>query len=631
MLLLSLLALSTEAAMFRNVVENKDAMLPIKNGDCSFFCNPVCDFKTQTFKECQCCFLFFESCDDDKCHNYNPIDKPIEFSKETHAIAKKERRLQSCKVLTPLNINLANLKDNNLHDMGPKGGLERIQYAKVGKSANNKYFDLIVETVGSGYNSYNTKNNGLKNEVGRINMAAKVSSSSKYSRSKFKFTFVDSDSGAPVALEKFVFKFLDLDRDEKLTLHETICLDLAQINPGGDTAIPNLEYDPQNKKFGDSLTKNGDVSTKYSEDKTCSGGSDAAGSVSVSGEKVGFACDNPANIDLKTVQCSECFGSTPCQQDKKGQHFPIDQKKRSLLVEMNGRSSFEAYFEIECLKPVGETCTRNFEFTSTYLDSSKCTTTPAPTTTTPYSYYYQPYNVYDEPCGDGPVQFLKFDTQHLVQNNLGDEGPDSGAEEMRFAKVGTTLDGTEFDVVVKALDTQDKYVSFTPKEHNIAGGTGFQVNTGVTAKAGKPVTQTEFELSFQDQKGKPVELDRLQLYLMDFDRDAKLTLRERGCYNLDELNLENTEIPGFDSKNMVLKAEPVYPGYSGPQLNTVYNSFKNCDGSTQTKLGSVTIEANQVGFICDNSNDLKIEDFKAVKCTDNGCFKNPTKSCQPTK
>merc|ERR1719426_659694 len=76
MLFLSLLALSADAAL---AVEN--SMLPIENGDCSYFCNPVCDFKTTSFKDCKCCFLFFENCDDDRCHNYNPIEKPLEFGK----------------------------------------------------------------------------------------------------------------------------------------------------------------------------------------------------------------------------------------------------------------------------------------------------------------------------------------------------------------------------------------------------------------------------------------------------------------------------------------------------------------------------------------------------------------------
>ena len=111
MLFLSLLALSADAALavvsapwkyliftlrafccayavFANVFSpilvrfwQENSMLPIENGDCSYFCNPVCDFKTTSFKDCKCCFLFFENCDDDRCHNYNPIEKPLEFGK----------------------------------------------------------------------------------------------------------------------------------------------------------------------------------------------------------------------------------------------------------------------------------------------------------------------------------------------------------------------------------------------------------------------------------------------------------------------------------------------------------------------------------------------------------------------
>jgi hypothetical protein len=327
--------------------------------------------------------LFFENCDHDRCHNYNPIDKPLEFGKGVSTILKQGRRLkQSCKVVTPLAIDAANLKDNNLGGLGPKTGPKRIQYAKVGKSANNKFFDLIVETVGSGYLSFNTANNGLSKKVGRINVATKVSSSRQYTTSKFKFTFVDSDKGNPVSLEQFVFRFFDLDRDEKLTLHESICLDLEQINPLGGTKIPNLEYSTQDKKFVTSSTVNKEVLTKY-ELKTCSGTSSAKGSVKVSGEKVGFACDNPTSEAFKTIECTDakCFGQGICDR-KRGKYFPINQANRALLVEMNDRSSFDAHFELECLKSVGETCTRNFEFTVTYLDSSSCPTTTTTTTTT---------------------------------------------------------------------------------------------------------------------------------------------------------------------------------------------------------------------------------------------------------
>jgi len=263
---------------------------------------------------------------------------------------------------------------------------------------------------------------------------------------------------------------------------------------------------------------------------------------------------------------------------------------------------------IECIKPAGETCTRNFVFRADYQhieNTCEC----------------------KEELGE--VIKFKFDTSNLAVNNIGGLGPTGGAEEMRFKKAATNGEGKEVDLVFKALNTQDTYSSYTPKEHNIPAGKGFQVNIGVKATSSKKVFDTEVEISFEDQQGKRIELDAVDIYLLDLDRDAKVTLRERVCYDLDTMDVAGSDIPGFDSQNMVLKAETSLPGYTGPQLRTIYNKDKNCDGSSQTKLGSVSVDANQVGFICDNSLDLEIENFKAVKCTDNGCFKNPTKSCQP--
>jgi hypothetical protein len=212
-----------------------------------------------------------------------------------------------------------------------------------------------------------------------------------------------------------------------------------------------------------------------------------------------------------------------------------------------------------------------------------------------------------------------------VSNNLGGLGPTTGPQEVRFKRAASS-NGKYVDVVIKATNTQDKYHSFTPKEHNIITARGFQINLGVTAKQGKPVTTTEFEFSFEDQQGYPVEMDAVDIYLTDLDRDAKVTLREQGCYNLDELDLKSSSIPGFDTNTLKLKPEPVHPGFSGTQLRTTYNKDKNCDGSSQTNLGSVTVEANQVGFECDNSLDTPMKDFKPIKCTDPGCFTD--KACQ---
>jgi len=190
---------------------------------------------------------------------------------------------------------------------------------------------------------------------------------------------------------------------------------------------------------------------------------------------------------------------------------------------------------------------------------------------------------------------------------------------MRFQKAGTSRDGTEFDLVVKALDTRDKYFSFSPKEHNIAEGLGFQINLGVKCIPGKTRFATEFEVSFEDQTGKPLELDAVDLYLLDLDRDQKLTLREKACYDLDEIDLAGSKIPGFNTKTLAVEEGPHDPGFATAQLKTSYDKAKTCAGKP-SKLGSVTVEANQVGYICDFPLSVKAADFKPVKCRDPGCF-----------
>merc|ERR1719174_2217709 len=276
---------------------------------------------------------------------------------------------------------------------------------------------------------------------------------------------------------------------------------------------------------------------------------------------------------------------------------------RLVKTRYTSRSSFRISLGIECLKPAGETCTRNFAFRADYQSfECKC----------------------EENLGD--VTEFVANNNNFVSNNLGGLGPTSGLQEMRFKKAAVSRYGKDVDIVVKALDTQDKYHSFSPKDHNIIAGRGFQINLGVVAKQGKPVTTTEFEFSFEDRHGFPVTMDAVDIYLTDLDRDAKVTLREQSCYNLDELDLKGSSIPGFDTNTLKLKPEPVDPGFSGTQLRTTYNKDKNCDGSSKTNLGSVTVEGNQVGFECDNALDTPMQDFKPIKCNDPGCFTD--KACQ---
>merc|ERR1712032_1758627 len=144
-------------------------------------------------------------------------------------------------------------------------------------------------------------------------------------------------------------------------------------------------------------------------------------------------------------------------------------------------------------------------------------------------------------------------------------------------------------------------------------------NLGVTGGS-KTLSMVEFDILFEDQSGKRAVMDAVDLYMLDLDRDQKLTLREQACYDLDTIDLAGSKIPGFDTKTLTVKAEPADPGFSGPPLTAYYDKAKTCTGSTSTKLGSVHVEANQVGYICDFPLDVAVEDMKPIKCRDPGCF-----------
>merc|ERR1711861_94658 len=59
---------------------------------------------------------------------------------------------------------------------------------------------------------------------------------------ELEFSFVRSGTNTPEVLDVFSMNFLDLDRDAKLTLRESVCVDLDQLDPSGyQTLIPGFE------------------------------------------------------------------------------------------------------------------------------------------------------------------------------------------------------------------------------------------------------------------------------------------------------------------------------------------------------------------------------------------------------
>jgi len=209
---------------------------------------------------------------------------------------------------------------------------------------------------------------------------------------------------------------------------------------------------------------------------------------------------------------------------------------------------------------------------------------------------------------------------NLIANNLAGQGPKTEtAEEMRFSKAGKTSSGTEVDLVVKVLNTQDFYTPENAELNTAEGGHGFQIHFGVKAAPPKLDWEVEFEFSFEDQQGKPVELELASFLLFDIDHDRNNKINERVCYNVDQLDVYQTFIPGFDPIALSVTDQKILPGFDRPQLTTAYDNTKNCDGSDSTGLGSVRVESNQVGFGCDFKKDLDLEDFVPVMCNSEQC------------
>ena len=119
---------------------------------------------------------------------------------------------------------------------------------------------------------------------------------------------------------------------------------------------------------------------------------------------------------------------------------------------------------------------------------------------------------------DGPLGnafLLDFEGATLSQNNLGGQGPDNGAEEMRFRKAGSVY-GEDTDLVVTAVGDYEPYST----DSNMINGKFGQINL---------LADHESTVKFCWQKtstGESVTINDFKFVFHDFD-NAGTTLRER--------------------------------------------------------------------------------------------------------
>jgi len=113
-------------------------------------------------------------------------------------------------------------------------------------------------------------------------------------------------------------------------------------------------------------------------------------------------------------------------------------------------------------------------------------------------------------CSRASASKVDFGAGTLSANNLGGVGPQAGAEEIRYANMGTSETGKAFDVVVTALGPYDPP---KPEINGIKGEFG-----AINQRKG---STTDFKFSFVEPgTNTPVQLKEVHMALFDLDGNA---------------------------------------------------------------------------------------------------------------
>jgi len=131
-------------------------------------------------------------------------------------------------------------------------------------------------------------------------------------------------------------------------------------------------------------------------------------------------------------------------------------------------------------------------------------------------------------CSRGEAAKFDFATTTLTANNLGGSGPLTGAEEIRYSRIGTTSAGVVFDLVITALS---QYESKLPNPSGLtnafgilnmlpAGGGSFVPPT-VRASAASFSGTTDFKFSFMSPgTNTPVVVSEVHMAIFDLDKEG---------------------------------------------------------------------------------------------------------------
>jgi len=141
------------------------------------------------------------------------------LNSEAKCEVNKDQCLPCTICATSTEVDLSNVVQNNLGGLGPDAGAEEIRYANA-ITLDGKTLDVVL-TAESEYKTPKPTKNGAKGGFGIFTLKAKQSTD-------FKFSFVDSTSGAPVAVKDLAVTFYDMDEGKRGRQKESISMCSAQ-------------------------------------------------------------------------------------------------------------------------------------------------------------------------------------------------------------------------------------------------------------------------------------------------------------------------------------------------------------------------------------------------------------------
>ncbi|KAH8055962.1 calcineurin-like phosphoesterase [Aureococcus anophagefferens] len=482
-----------------------------------------------------------------------------------------------------LEIEGAELVANNLGGAGPAFGDEPVlRYADVWRGDGSPV-DLVVSVqegtdyaVADDYANYQ----GLWNQYGQINVRDN-------STAHLVFSFVDSATERPVALERFYFTIFDIDQQRNENRHREMLCAASASTKGSPVALTSRRAGIDDDQYDDYVL-GGDPTLEISRRATRCDGSAGASTTFLS-TAAGFECDNPQVRDAAsfvkcfirriTLQDPQFLGSVACEDCDQcvdqgfDEYFPIDQADRSVMFTFReARDSFTLSYTLPCVDCFLDATTgfnggRNFLFGG---ESSLCAwPTPAPTA---------PADAW--PACDGAAYDFDLSAATLAANDLGGAGPDAGdAPVIRYAGA-TVKDARPVDLEVSAVG------EYLPADD--LAGQGLDGAVGRVSVRDNSTARLRF--AFKDgYDGGSVDLAEFYVTFLDLDGDADPRRhRETLCVDDD----------AFDD----------YVVSENSELAVTANE-RRCDGSRGT---SVTFSSTAAGFDCDDA--AAPEDLELVTC-----------------